>query len=140
MRWLRRHGLLLVSLAVIGGAVCVASPTRQLLARLQVGTPKAPEVVEEPVTMEDLTFGAYDVNGRRYTVSATTASLRFQRLGFLQTALVPTVELHEVVIDRVGARGAVERMALPRATVDWPTKTVRDPSGTVILSDRPSSH
>lgn len=90
--------------------------------------------------MEDLTFGAYDVNGKRYTVSAATASLRFQRLGFLQTALVPTVELHDVVIDQAGARGAAQRTELPRVTVDWPTKTVRDPSGTIILSDRPSSH
>lgn len=137
---LRHHGLLLVSLVVIGGAFCVASPTRRFLARVNVSQSDEPASLEEPVTMEDLTFGAYDVNGKRYTVSAATASLRFQRLGFLQTALVPTVELHDVVIDRAGAAGAAQRMELPRATVDWSTKTVRDPSGAVILSDKPSFH
>ncbi len=93
----------------------------------------------EPSVMEDIHFVAYEAGGKQYSVSAASAQPSRWRLGFLQLALVPTLELHDAVIERVGPDGP-ERLEVPHATVEWPTKTIRDPSGRILVKADQSLH
>lgn len=102
--------------------------------RAMMPSPTLPSATEDPVTLQDVDFSAYDMTGRRYHVTAQTAAPSTLRFGFLHLALVPTVEMREVVIERARPDGTIERVELPEAVVEWESKTVRTSSGRIIAS------
>lgn len=102
--------------------------------------PQEPQLADEEqasesnVMMDSVEFDAYGRDGRRYHVSAEAAVPSTLRLGFFRTALVPTVELQQAVVERTRPDGTIERIELPEAVVEWNSKTVRNASGRIIAS------
>ena len=127
--------LLFCGLSVMGVWIwCHRAPsTRLRLADLAAGD-AVQEPANEPAPMNDVEFAAYGTGGHYYRVSADTAVPSNLRIGFLQTALIPTMELERAVVEQPGPDGAVERIELPHAVMELETKKVRDPSGHVIAS------
>ncbi len=127
---MKRLGLLVLS---VGALIWVARPSAPQWSDLAPsGAGEEPAGVSS--VMDDVEFVAYEVGGRRYHVSAQAAVPSTLRLGFFRTALVPTVELQQAVVERTRPDGTIERIELPEAVVEWNSKTVRNASGRVIAS------
>ena len=80
-----------------------------------------------------LQLTSYDCAQRRWVMSAARGYASRKRLGFLQTALVPTVELENVMIERVRDDGTIETQRLAQAVIDWSSKTVSTLTGSLRL-------
>ena len=94
-------------------------------------------VSERPNSKQPLFAGlqveAYDCAKRRFVVRAARGYPSRKRFGFLQTALVPTVELEDVTVERFRDDGTVEAIRVPAAVMDWMSKAVSTPRGTPLL-------
>lgn len=95
-------------------------------------TPRpSPGVVQEPPldsTFEQLKIQFHPRTGpeRKVVVRAARGVPGQKRIGFLQTALMPTLELKGVTIERTLADGTVHEDELPSATLDWATKNISE--------------
>jgi hypothetical protein len=85
-----------------------------------------------------LRLESFDCAKRQVVVEASRGYAGRKRLGFLQTALVPTLELEEVSITTFNDDGTVETRQAPQAILDLRTKTIFSSSGK-ILARQPSS-
>ena len=89
----------------------------------------------EPV-MRHLRVEAYDCDQRTAVVEAARGYAGNKRLGFLQTALIPTMELEEVMAEWVRDDGTKEQVRLPAAVMDWTSRRIVTPSGTSLFTPR----
>lgn len=80
--------------------------------------------------MEGLSIDAYDTWQRSMVIQADRAYASTKRLGFLQTGLVPTLELHDVVITQFHPDGTTSHTHAPSAVIDWSNKHLISVSGT----------
>ena len=81
-----------------------------------------------------LEFSWYECGTRRVRIHAARGRVERQRIGFLQTALVPVLELEDVTVERLPHDGASgEMMTLPLARVNWLAKALVSDSGRVLL-------
>ncbi len=105
-----------------------------------IGYPMAIRAGEqrEPFLM-GVQLASYECGRSRFIVHAARGYAGRQRVGFFQTALVPTVELEDVTIERLQDNGTTETMRLPAVTVNWLTKAISTPSGKPLLSIEHSS-
>ena len=100
-----------------------------------LGPPNLPaDEREEPPLFEGVSLVGYDlsegrVRSQALLVQAARGYAGRKRWGFLQTALIPTVELEDVIVEKIHADGTVERVQAPAAVVDWASKHVTTPSG-----------
>lgn len=96
-------------------------------------TPSAPEAVlpstRTPI-MEGLLFQAYDQASHGAKVEAARAYASTKRWGFLQVALIPTVELEDVTVESTAPDGTLMQKHWPTAVMDLSTKRLHTPSGT----------
>ncbi|MBI3320091.1 MAG: hypothetical protein HYZ89_05850 [Candidatus Omnitrophica bacterium] len=83
-------------------------------------------------------LAAYDCGHQTLLVEAARGRASTKRLGFLQTALVPTVELESVTVTWVHDDGAQEQAYLPAAVIDWTKKTLLAASGTTLVRPHPT--
>lgn len=95
------------------------------LALQPAGESVRPAEVSSPAFMENVVLQAYDAKARVLQVKAARAYPSQKRLGFFRTALVPTIALEDVVIERAGADGRPEQVRQAHATIDWVSKSVR---------------
>ena len=121
----RHAGLGIMGIGLIVIALVVVSPTSQ-----QESATPAPEA--KPL-MQGLRFESFDCGQRQVVVEAARARAGRQRIGFLQTALMPTLELEQVRVTIVREDGTTETRQAPFAIMDWRTKTVSSPSGTLLV-------
>ena len=87
--------------------------------------------------VEQFEMEVYDTTGpgrRLSTVHAARGYAETKRLGFLQTALVPTLELEEVSLERRRTDGTWTQRHLPTAIVEWDSKTLATPTGHTIAA------
>ncbi len=113
------------------------------------GAPRAiapstpPEEVRSSVRMpimEGLLFQAYDQASHGARVEAARAYASTKRWGFLQVALIPTVELEDVRVEYTASDGTLTQEHWPTAVMDLSTKRLHTPSGTLdVLPQAPSS-
>lgn len=87
-----------------------------------------------PMEMEGVHAEAFDACRRRLTVEAARGYGSRKRLGFLQTALVPTIELEQVKITRFHDDGRIEQTEAPDAVIDWTSKRLSSRSGKPLFS------
>lgn len=97
---------------------------------------RAADAPDEPSLVTDLELTAYVCGERRMSLRAARAVPGRARVGFFQTALVPTMELEDVTFERRKPDGSVETVRVPGATVNWITKAVTFPDGTPPLAIR----
>ena len=84
---------------------------------------------DEPPLFEGLSLIGYDFSEERaqsqaLLVHAARGYAGRKRWVFLQTALIPTVELEHVTVEKVHADGTVERVQAPAAVMDWSSKDI----------------
>ena len=96
------------------------------------------DTAQPSITSEvtDVELTAYVCGERRMTLRAARAVPGRARLGFFQTALIPTMELEHVTFERPRPDGSVEVGQLPAASVNWLTKHVTLPDGTPLFELR----
>ncbi len=95
---------------------------------------KSPSEQAAVPAIEQLQFEAFDCGRRQVTVRAERGTPSTQRIGFLRTALIPTLELEQVTIERPGTAGVIETFHVPLASVNWVTKTISTPNHERIFS------
>ena len=97
----------------------------------------------EPGTQEPLVKGfraeAYECGRLLGVVEAARGIPGTKRLGFLRTALIPTIELEEVRVERRREDGTLEELRVPRAIMEWGSKALSTPSGQPLFKiERPA--
>lgn len=116
-----------------------AALTASLVVAVLVGplgaSSQAADWREEPAgsLFDDVRIAAYDCGQQRVLVEAARGRAGAKRFGFLQTALIPTVELEDVTVEWIRDDGAREQTQLPTAAIDWVSKTVLTPAGTSLV-------
>ena len=95
----------------------------------------AAEPTERQPLFEGLRLERYDQEGRqRFVVLADRGYAGHKRVGFLQTALIPTVELEQVTVERRSPDGSIDTRHVDDAIIDWSTKRLVSRSGDVLLA------
>lgn len=103
------------------------------VARIGLTSLHAAETPTRGILIERVLIHSYVSGHRAFSIRAARGYAGTKRWGFLQTALVPTVELEDVVIERVHDDGTIESIHLPVAIIDWNTKSLYSPSGKSLL-------
>ena len=87
-----------------------------------VAQPAGAQGSPRTLLMEGVQIQAYDGRLRTLQVKAARAYASNKRWGFFQSGMVPTLELEQVVIERMDAEGKPQQEYQPHAVIDWPTK------------------
>lgn len=72
--------------------------------------------------MEGVRLQAYEAGSQTLHVDAARAYASTKRWGFFHIGLMPTLEVEEVIIERPGLDGSMQRAHRPVAVIDWTTK------------------
>ncbi len=119
----------------LSGWLCVGSLVVFLIHASATVATAEPHASAGP-SVEGLDLQAFDADGQRtLRVRAARAYTSEKRWGFLKTALIPTLELEEVVVERHRADGTLEQRQIPRASLDWKRKVLLTSSGKSVFRD-----